>query len=167
MVDRVLGEVEAHCLARGGRPGPGVNNFVPNDPVAAFTTAQTIIRERVIDEYVAVAPEGHIYGWFFEQLGAPVRSLHVDYPPTRCRSEGDLSALRDRRVLVIEDDVIGGATLRLVVAHREAILPRSLALFLGHTRGVQHLENVPARFEGTWVAEGGDGDDFLEFFGGR
>ncbi|MBY0233171.1 MAG: hypothetical protein K2W96_28140, partial [Gemmataceae bacterium] len=93
------------------------------------------------------------YGWFLERLGARVLSVLVDYPPTLCVAEDDLSVLRGGRVLLIEDDVIGGRTLRLVVEHLRSFGPASLPLYLGHTGGVQRLENVPAGIDRTYLAE--------------
>ena len=173
--DRVLADVRRHCEAKGHREGPGVNNFVPHDCVAAFAMARLLVGSGDFDHHVAVAPEGHIYGYFLERLGARVLSVFADYPPTRCESADDLSVLRGGRVLIIEDDVIGGRTLRLVVGHLKRFLPRSLSLYLGHTRGVQHLENVPAEIETTHLAEdrldwaGREADErsFAEFFEGQ
>jgi hypothetical protein len=69
-------------------------------------------------------------------------------------ADEELSALRGGRVLLIEDDVIGGASLRLVVGALLGYKPRSLSLYPGHTRGVQHLENVPPEITKTYLAEG-------------
>jgi hypothetical protein len=54
---------------------------------------------------------------------------------------------------MIEDDVIGGATLRLVVKHLLSYEPQSLSLYLGHTKGIQHLRNVPPGITKTYLAE--------------
>src|SRR5262245_17313760 len=141
--DGVLADVRRHCEAKGYCEGAGVNNFVPHDCVAAFAMARSLLNLGLFDRYLAVAPEGHIYGYFFERLGAEVVSVVTDYPPTRCESADDLSVLKGSRVLLIEDDVIGGGTLRLVVGHLKQFSPASLALYLGHIRGIQHLRNVP------------------------
>ena len=151
--DRVLADVRRHCESKGYHEGPGVNNFVPHDAVAAFAMARSLTGSGLFDRYVAVAPEGHIYGYFFERLGEKVLSVFTDYPPTRSASADDLSVLRGGRVLLIEDDVIGGGTLRIVVAYLNPLAPQSLALYLGHTRGVQHLRNVPGEIDATYSAE--------------
>jgi hypothetical protein len=44
---------------------------------------------------------------------------------------------------VIEDDVIRGRTLQLIVDFLQTFRPASLSLYLGHNIGIQHLENVP------------------------
>jgi hypothetical protein len=172
LLDAVLAGVRRHCQARGYREGPGVNNFVPHDAVAAFGMAERLVAAR-FDHYLAVAPEGHIYGYFFERLGIPVLSVFTDYPPTQVSAEDDLRAVEARRVLLIEDDVIGGRTLRLVVEHLRQFSPGSLALYLGHTKGIQHLRNVPAEIARVFVAEDCLGPDsrpeserrFVAFFG--
>jgi hypothetical protein len=173
IADRVLADVRKHCEGKGYREGPGVNNFVPHDCVAAFAMARLLVESGDFDHYVAIAPEGHIYGYFLERLGVTVLSVFADYPPTQCDSTDDLSALRGGRVLLVEDDVIGGRTLRLVVAHLLRFSPRSLSLYLGHTKGIQHLPNVPREIGATYLAEdhldwGGrqvHEEDFAGFFG--
>jgi hypothetical protein len=125
------------------------------------------------DRHLAIAPEGHIYGYFFERLGVPVLSVFTDYPPTKVSAEDDLRAVQGRRVLLIEDDVIGGRTLRLVVEHLRQFSPGSLALYLGHNKGIQHLRNVPPEITRVLVAEDCLGLDprpelelrFVDFFG--
>jgi hypothetical protein len=152
LLNGVLADVRRHCQGRGYHEGPGVNNFAPHDAVAAFGMAELLTRTR-FDHYLAIAPEGHIYGYFFERLGVPVLSIFTDYPPTRCLAEDDLRAVEGRRVLLIEDDVIGGRTLRLVVEYLRQFSPGSLILYLGHTKGIQHLRNVPVEIEKVFVAE--------------
>ncbi|HYT87968.1 MAG TPA: hypothetical protein VEL76_04555, partial [Gemmataceae bacterium] len=89
----------------------------------------------------------------FEHLEAKVLSVCTDYPPTRCESADDLVVLKGSRVLLIEDDVIGGGTLRLVVSYLKKFSPAALALYLGHTKGIQHLRNVPTEIGTTYLAE--------------
>jgi len=137
----VLEDIAMHCYNKGYREGPGVNNFIPHDAAAAFEMARTLATR--FDQYVVVAPEGHIYGYFFEQLGIPVLSVFTNYPPTLCTSDDDLSVIKNKKVLLIEDDVVSGHTLRLVVRHLGRFKPASLSLYLGHNAGVQHLENIP------------------------
>jgi hypothetical protein len=150
--DAVLEDVRRHCEAKGYRPGPGVNNFVPHDAVAAFGVAK-LLASTGFDRYLAIAPEGHIYGYFLERLGLPVLSIFTDYPPTQCAAEDDLRTIVGQRVLLVEDDVIGGRTLRLVVEYLRQFSPQSLSLYLGHTKGIQHLRNVPEEFEKVFIAE--------------
>jgi hypothetical protein len=173
LLAQILADVRRHCEGKGHREGPGVNSFVPHDAAAAFAMARLLVGSGDFDHLVAVAPEGHIYGYFLERLGAKVLSVFADYPPTRCESADDLSVLRGGRVLIVEDDVIGGRTLRLVVDHLKQFGPASLALYLGHTKGIQHLRNVPGEIGKVYLAEdrldwGRRDEDvraFIEFFG--
>lgn len=153
LLNAVLADVRRHCEAKGYREAPGVNNFVPHDPVAAFAMAKLLTKAN-FDVYLAIAPEGHIYGYFFERLGVPVSSLFVDYPPTSCTAEhDDLGVVRGKNVLLIEDDVRSGRTLGLVIEHLRLYGPHSLHLYLGHGKGVQVLENVPRDIRKVYVAE--------------
>ena len=152
ILDAVRAKVRQHCQDKGYREGVGINNFVPHDAVAAYGMAKLMVVVG-FDRYLAIAPEGHIYGYFFERLGVPVLSVFTDYPATRCTAEDDLRSVAGQRVLLIEDDVFGGLTLRLVVEHLRQFSPRSLALYLGHTKGVQHLRNIPSEIENVYVAE--------------
>jgi len=65
----------------------------------------------------------------------------------------DLSPLRGQRVLILEDDVVSGLTLRLVVSALRPYRPRSLDLFLGRAKADQLLENVPPKIGTIYVAE--------------
>lgn len=146
----VCDRIREHCQDKGYREVPGVNNFIPHDAIAAFGMAKLLAGK--FDRYVAVAP--HIYG-YLEQLGIQVLSIFTDYPPTRCESQDDLSVLSGRKVLLIEDDVISGKSLQLVIEHLQRFKPASLALYLGHNIGIQHLGNVPEeiRQENIYIAE--------------
>ena len=168
----VCKDVQRHCMAKGYLEGNGVNNFIPHDAIASFGMAKLLAGK--FDRYVAVAPEGHIYSYFLERMGFPVLSVFTDYPPTCCTSAGDLTMLENQRVLLIEDDVISGRTLQLVVDFIRQFKPASLALYLGHNIGIQHLGNVPREInsENIYVAERSLSqqdwlileDEFLEFF---
>lgn len=150
--EALFAAIRRHCESQGYREGPGVNNFVPHSARHAFGMARRLIAER-FDRYVAIAPEGHIYGFFFERLGQPVESIDVDYPPTRATTGVDLATMAGQSVLLIEDDIIGGRTLRLVVEALRAHGVRALALYLGHSAGIQHLSNVPNAITRVYLAE--------------
>lgn len=49
-----------------------------------FHDGRLLTDQEAFDHYVVVAPEGRVYGYFFEQLRVPVLSVCVDYPPRRC-----------------------------------------------------------------------------------
>jgi len=168
----VCKDVQRHCMAKGYREEDGVNNFIPHDAIASYGVAKLLAGK--FDRYVAVAPEGHIYGYFLERMGISVLSVFTDYPPTCCTSEEDLTVLENQSVLLIEDDVISGRTLQLMVDYIGQFKPASLALYLGHNIGIQHLDNVPREIEqeNIYVAERSLSqkdwlnleDEFVEFF---
>ncbi len=150
----VCGAVKSYCEEKGYREGPGVNNFVPHDAILAFGMARHLVRDvDGFDHYLAVAPEGHIYGYFFEQFGVKTMEVHVPYPPDDIKVIDDLSVFRGQRVLLIEDDVLSGKSLRLVVAELLRHEPTQIHLFLGHSRGIQHLENVPVEISRTYLSD--------------
>ena len=148
----VCSAVKSYCEEKGYREGLGVNNFVPHDAIAAFGMVQHV-HDIGFDHYLAVAPEGHIYGYFFEQFGAKTIEVHVPYPPDAIQVIDDLSGIRGQRVLVIEDDVISGTSLRLVVTELLRHEPAEIHLFLGHSRVIQHLENVPTEIFRTYLSD--------------
>ncbi len=149
----MLGEVRRYCESKGYQEGDGINNFVPHDCVAACAMAKHLTATGNYDYYIAVAPEGHIYGYFFEVLGYPPLAVHVDYPPTRVAAPRTLTTIRGKRVLLIEDDVQSGHSLRLVMDLVTSHSPAAVDLFLGHYKGVQRIENVPAQIGATFLAE--------------
>jgi hypothetical protein len=151
--EQIFGEVQRYCLSKGYVEGQGINNLVPHDCVAAFQMAKLLTERGLFDNYIAVAPEGLIYSFFFELLGAEVLSLFVDYPPTLVKEVDDFSLILGKRVLLIEDDVISGTTLRIVLDALDRYSPKSISLFLGHTKSVQHLDNIPNRISSTYIAE--------------
>ncbi len=154
LLDKVNAQVREHCeRAKGYEEGPWVNPLVPTDCVSAFMMARLLTDQEAFNHYVAVAPEGHVYGYFFEQFGVRVLSVHVDYPPRRCTVLDDLSALRGRSVLILEDDVVSGVTLRLVIDALKQYNPRSLALYLGRRKEDQQLEAIAPEIDRVFLAE--------------
>jgi hypothetical protein len=115
--------------------------------------ARLLIDSRKFDHYLAVAPEGHAYGFFFERLGVPVLSVFADYPPREMTLEDDLSVIQGARVLLIEDDVVTGLTLQLLVATLVTHQPASLSLYLGRRADSQFPEHIPAEIDPTYLAE--------------
>ena len=152
-LDRVAENVRDHCRSKGFVQGDNWNPLAPRNSVAALAMAKSLVQSRCFDHYLAVAPEGHVYGYFFEQFGVNVLSVYVDYPPKQVDVLDDLSGIRGGRVLLIEDDVISGMSLRLVLAALEGLSPRTVALYLGREKDSQQLENVPAAIEAIYLAE--------------
>ena len=154
LIDRVAADVWQYCRqSKGYEDAPYVNPLVPVDCVSALMMARLLIERRIFDHYVSVAPEGHVYGYFFEQLGQPILSVYVDYPPRSFAALDDLSPVRDGRVLILEDDVVSGITLRLVTRALLEHQPRSLSLYLGRLKEHQVLENVCPEIEAVYLAE--------------
>jgi hypothetical protein len=83
LISFVFYVVERYCHNKGYYAGPGVNNFVPHDPVMVFAMARRLIGEGGFDHYLAVAPEGHIYGYFFEKLGIDTMEVVVPFQADR------------------------------------------------------------------------------------
>jgi NAD(P)-dependent dehydrogenase (short-subunit alcohol dehydrogenase family) len=129
-----------------------VNNLVPHDAILALAMARELAGAGH-DVHVAVAPEGHVYGYFLERLGARVLEVRVGFPPVTIESGLGPSEIEGRSVLVVEDDVMGGATLRLVAAELGRHRPARLDLWLVHSIGIQHPENVPPEYGDVFYAE--------------
>jgi hypothetical protein len=153
LVDHVAELVRAHCAARGYVSGPNWNPLTPRDPVAALAMARSLVQSGRFDHYVAVAPEGHVYGYFFERLGARVLSVFVDYPPRRAEPVEGLAPIRGGRILILEDDVVSGVSLGLVVSELARHAPQSLALYLGREKDYQQMQNVPPSITDVYLAE--------------
>lgn len=154
LAEYVASDLQQHVRkSKGFEEGPWVNPLVPVDCVQSFMMARMLIERNLFDFCVAVAPEGHVYGYFFEQLGASVLAVHVDYPPRTCTVLDDLSRLRGQRVLILEDDVVSGLTLRLVVSTLKSYEVRSIDLFLGRRKEDQLRENVPLEIFTVYLAE--------------
>jgi hypothetical protein len=149
----VLAAIRDYCHERGAWEAAGVSNFVPHDCANACAMARFLVQDIGFDHYVSVAPEGHIYGYFFDRIGIQPLALSVDYPPTKLKAIDDLSHITGGTVLIIEDDVMGGATLRIVASELIKFKPRRLSLFLGHSKVFQHFENIPQEIEQVYIAE--------------
>ena len=80
-------------------------------------------------------------------------SVHVDYPPRECSILDDISGIRGRRVLIIEDDVASGTTLRIVLDVIQNASPDSVDLFLGRRQDQQIMEHIDSRIGKTYLAE--------------
>jgi hypothetical protein len=172
LLEQVTEEAHGHCAAKGYVRGRNWNPLTPYDSVAALAMATYLIGLRAFDQYVVVAPEGHVYGFFFERLEAQVLSIFVDYPPTRVDFVDDLSLVHGRRVLLIEDDIVSGNSVKLVMKELARHEPRSVSLYLGRQKNSQQLDNVPSQIDAVYLAEdvldpAGRGryeSDFIAFF---
>jgi hypothetical protein len=155
LIERVEFNVGQHVRqSKGYETESWINPLTPVDSVAAFAMAKALTEAQLFDYCVSVAPEGHVYGYFFERcFGAPVLSVHVDYPPRRCEVLDNLGPIRTRRVLILEDDVASGTTLRHVVTALGKYEPRSMDLYLGRPKDSQILEHVDPAIGTLYLAE--------------
>ena len=174
LMEQVIADVSRHVRSsKGYEVQSFVNPLTPVDSVSAFAMASLLTLENVFDMCVSVAPEGHVYGYFFERLGASILSVHVDYPPRRCEILDDLDPIRGKRVLILEDDVASGTTLRHVVNALLFYQPDSLELFLGRKKDSQVLDSIDPAISKVYLAEEhldpGLRDEyemrFIEYFG--
>jgi hypothetical protein len=153
LLEQVDEAVRGHCAAKGHVGGRNWNPLTPYDSVAALAMARYLIGLRAFDQCVAVAPEGNVYGFFFERLEAQVLSVFVDYPPTRVDFVDDLAVIHRRRVLVIEDDIVSGTSLKLVMKELARHETSSVSLYLGREKDSQQLDNVPSQIDAVYLAE--------------
>ena len=151
---RVESAVSRHVRnSKGFEEESMVNPFEPHNCVAAFAMSRLLSQGDHFDYCIAVAPEGHVYGYFFELAGAAVLSVHVDYPPRRCIALDDLGPIAGKRVLILEDDVASGTTLRLILSVLEEYHPQRIGLYLGRAKRNQTLENIDSRISETYLSE--------------
>lgn len=155
VLERVLTDVDKHVReSKGYETESWINPLMPVDSVAAFAMAKLLTDQQLFDHCISVAPEGHVYGYFFGQcFGATILSVHVDYPPRRCEVLDDLDSVRDKRVLILEDDVASGTTLRYVVSAINEYQPRSVDLYLGRPKDGQVLDHVDPAIGTVYLAE--------------
>ncbi len=154
LLERVEAEVGRHVReSKGYEEESFINPLTPVDSVAAFAMAKLLTAQNAFDVCISVAPEGHVYGYFFQQCGATILSVHVGYPPRRCNVLDDLQVISGKRLLILEDDVASGTTLRLVVAALLEYRPQSIDLFLGCRKDSQNLEAVHPEIGRLYLAE--------------
>jgi len=153
-MERVVADVGRHVRAsKGYEEESFINPLTPVDSVAAFAIARMLTEQNAFDVCVSVAPEGHVYGYFFQQFGATILSVHVDYPPRRCEILDDLQGIRGKRVLILEDDVASGTTLRHVINALMDYQPESVDLYLGRHKDSQVLDSIHPAIGRIYLAE--------------
>lgn len=154
LLNRVAVLVEGHVrCSKGFEEESFVNPFTPADSVSAYCVAQSLTDSNAFDVCISVAPEGHVYGYFFELFGASILSVHVGYPPKACTILDDFSRIGGKRVLILEDDVASGTTLRLVLEAIEPFDPAAIDLFLGRPKRHQILDHIDSRIGHVYLAE--------------
>ncbi len=86
LMERVLSNVDRHVRAsRGYEVESFINPLTPGDSVAAFPMASSLTAQKAFNVCVSVAPEGHVYSYFFQgfvdgfELFEAVGSSHVSF----------------------------------------------------------------------------------------
>lgn len=132
------------------------NEHLPNSYLTAFRSAQEAARQGY-DIVVIVGPEGFAYEPIFEDLGLPALAFDVpesDYGGDRSvKVLDDLVQIEGKRVLVVEDDVRSGATLRKLLEVLAPHSPKELGLYLGARRSYQVFQNIPPQFQRVHFTE--------------
>ncbi len=67
----------------------------------------------------------------------------------------DLSKLKGKKVLIVEDDVRTGATLQKLVEALGTNKPAQMSLYLGQPERFQLQANIPPEFSKTYIAGAG------------
>jgi len=117
---------------------------------------------------LVVGPEGFAYEPLFRGAGLPTVAVNVPEsepggPRTVHTPPGeDLGAVGGRRVLVVEDDVCTGATLRAVLGALP-VRPASVGLYLGSPAGLRKLTPVPPEVSQVH-ASAGEHDEAVDEF---
>lgn len=131
------------------------NIHMPISHLHSFSVAKQA-EEAVYDVALIVGPEGFAYEPFFHDFDIPTVAVNIpedDYGGERTLTLlDDLSCLKGKRVLVVEDDIQSGATLRKLLEAIRVQKPEALGLYLGQPSYIQKLENVPEGFEQIYVS---------------
>ena len=126
----------------------------PHSFVAPFRNAQDALKDGY-DVALIVGPEGFAYEPIFRDLGIPTVAVNIPESaaggPRTLSSLDDLSSLKGKRVLVVEDDIQTGATLRKLLEAFGEDAPSKLGLYLASPGERQVLESVPAAFQNVYV----------------
>lgn len=135
----------------------GVENpHYPTNPVGAFSAAQDAVKKGY-DIALIVGPEGFAYEPYFSDLGVQTIAVNIpesgEYESRTIKLFDDLSMLRGKKVMVVEDDVRTGATLEKLIEHLRPHAPQRLGLYLGQPGAFQKTINIPQDFEDICIAE--------------
>ena len=174
-------EEAAEELARGRYHDRGLklaeeheaqHEYSPHSYTAAFHTAKRALADGY-DAALIVGPEGFSFQPIFEDLDVPTVAINIpeaDFDGERTLvAFDDLSQLKGKRVLVVEDDVRSGATLKKVLEALEGHRPAHLGIFLGSYSFAQKKENIPAEFKDVYSTDTkvADGEIFIEHLQNR
>lgn len=124
-------------------------------PLTSFSSVRTTLDAGEVEIGIAVGPEGFMYASIFELFGFPVRNIHIDeYCATEdrpYRELDDISDIRGKHVLFIEDDVQTGRTLEKAYRMISRYSPASVSVYLGTPEKGQKLGNVPRELRATYT----------------
>jgi hypoxanthine phosphoribosyltransferase len=147
------------------------HEHLPRSYTVAFRAAMDAVQEVGYDTALIVGPEGFAYEPIFRDLGLAIAAVNIPeavFNGERSLKElDDLSKLKGSRVLVVEDDVVSGATLRKLLPSLERHAPAELGLFLGSPSGRQLQMNIPASFRHVHISDdkvNADGDADADAF---
>ncbi|PIR47074.1 MAG: hypothetical protein COV07_00925, partial [Candidatus Vogelbacteria bacterium CG10_big_fil_rev_8_21_14_0_10_45_14] len=135
----------------------GVENIhLPMRPLAALHAAREAVKAG-FEVALIVGPEGFAYEPYFLDQGVQTVALNIPESAPGVTREitgsEDLAVLQGKRVLVVEDDVRTGATLKKIIEHLSAnVTCASLGLYLGQPAEYQEMSNIPAEFKELYVA---------------
>jgi hypothetical protein len=124
--------------------------FVPHMVLEAITNSRTLAESGAYDLGLSVEPEGCAYAYFFETQGMRILHVYADFDGKGgidYREVDDLGELRGKRILIIEDDIQTGLTLRTVLERIKGIGADRYGLFLGNLAGFQNRNAIPKQVE--------------------
>lgn len=137
------------------------NTHKPSYPMNAFNSAVEAVKYGY-DIVVIVGPEGFAYEPYFLELG--LETVAVNIPESKADGVrtlielDNLSILKGKKVLVVEDDLRTGATLQKLLERISEVKPVELGLYLGQPNRFQIMENAPVEFSQIHVAEQSNGE---------
>ncbi len=120
--------------------------FIPHKQLEAVTTSRELVESGRYDLGLSVEPEGCAYAYFFEMQGMRVLHVFADFDGKGgidYRETERLDPLRGKNVLIIEDDVQSGLTLRTVLGRIGRFGASSFGLYLGNLGGFQNTPAIP------------------------
>ena len=138
----------------------------PHSYTAAFRAAKAALKGNY-DVALIVGPEGFAYEPIFKDLGISTVAINIpedSFGGARTMAAfDDLAALQGKRVLVVEDDVQSGATLKKILVETALHAPKSWGLYLGLASQYQQKDNIPPAFRKVYVADADDAKNDAAF----
>lgn len=127
----------------------------PLDIWASLYFIHKIVAENKFDFGICIAPEALRYAALFELFRLPILAVFMDdsNPSRDFRILDNLEPIRQKDIIVIEDDVVTGKTLKIFLGEVKYYSPKSISLFLGNPMRFQKgLNCIPHnRFKHIYV----------------